>query len=73
MWFLFVAGICCFAQTDIVWRGGTASVDFLNFNYSSKNNGLKWSNKLSLAFSQQKFYLKKLFILKYKLTYYKKK
>lgn len=41
MWFLFIAGICCFAQTDIVSRGGTAPVDFFHFNYSSKNNGFE--------------------------------
>jgi len=41
MWFPFIAGICCFAQTDTVWRGGTASVDFFHFNSSSKNNGFE--------------------------------
>lgn len=73
MWFLFVAGICCFAQTDIVWRGGTASVDFLNFNFSSKNNGFEMVREAFLGIfittKTKKFYLKKLFILKYKLTY----
>lgn len=41
MWFLFIAGIFCFAQTDIVGRGGMASVGFFHFNYSSKNNGFE--------------------------------
>lgn len=41
MWFLFIAGICCFAQTDIVRRGGMVSVDFFHFNHSSKNNGFE--------------------------------
>lgn len=75
MWFLFIVGICCFAQTDIVRRGGTASVDFFNFNYSSKNNGFEMVKEaFSGIFRTEKhvLYLKQLLIFKYKLTYHQK-
>lgn len=53
MWFLFIAGICCFAQTDIVGRGGMASVGFFFISIILlKTMALKWSKKLSLTFSE---------------------